>query len=156
MSAQWRDVGAVLDELERRVPEPWQVSPWPGPLMAVDEVAGEVSLYSPQAVSIDPVQSSWTGGDRGEIRRRTRNALHTTTDVDVRWLYAIQTDDGSVPYRRALEAERDLIARLITPTGQPVRAVVTQATRRVTPQGWVDGRIRVTVTHEMPLTPAGG
>lgn len=156
MSAKWRDVGQVLQELEQRVPDPWAVSPWPGPLMGVDDVAGEVSLYAPQAVSIDPVQSNWTGGDRGEIRRRTRNALHTTTAVDVRWLYAVSTDDGSVPYRTALEAERNLIAALITPTGEPVRVLVDNARRRVTPQGWVDGTIRVTCTHEMPLTPAGG
>lgn len=155
MSRAWRSVGEVVGVVEARVPDPWRVSPWPGPLMGVDDVAGEVSLYGPRSVSVEAVDSRWVGGDRGEIRRSTRNALHTTTSGIVRWLYAVATDDGSVPYRAALDAEQGLIAALITPDGQPVRVLVDQAQRTVTANGWVSGQIRVTITHEMPLTPGG-
>lgn len=155
MSDLRRSVGEVLGVLEARIPEPWALSPWPGALMGHSEIAGEVSLYGPRAVSLEAVDSQWTGGDTGQTRRRRRNALHTTTRVRLAYLYAVATDDGTVPYRTALDAEAELITAMITHTEEPVRVQVSAATREVTENGWVTGRVTLSCTHEMPLTPGG-
>lgn len=146
-----RSVGEVLAVLEERLGDGWEVHPWPAGLMVEDDLSGQVSLYSDRGVALEARQSAWSGADRGEVRRRQRGGLLTTTTVLAHWLYAVQTDAGSVSYRSALDAEASLLGDLIAPSEDPVRAVAVSAQRRATREGWVMGTITLQITHSIPL-----
>lgn len=152
MADEWRGVGAVVAEIEARAEaDGWDIAPWPGALLVDGEFVAAPSTYAPQCVAVEAAVSSWQDGDRGYTRRANRGALRTSTTVLVHWVYAVATDDGSHPYRAALDAEASLIGRVIRPTGQPMQVLVDSAQRQITPEGWVVGRIQVTVSHHMPL-----
>jgi len=147
-----RGVGQVVELLEQRATADgeWSLAPWAGALYAEME-DGSVSPYSDRAISVEAASSAWATQERGEVLRRASGTLHTSTVCQVRWLWAVPTDDGSHPYRVALDAEAGLIRRLITTDGSPIRVLVESATRQIAQEGWVMGTIRLTATHHMPI-----
>lgn len=146
-----RSVGAVVGIIESRIPESWQVAPWPGELFAYDE-AGQVSLYSHRALSVAADTTEWETFP-GTTRRRNAGAAMVTTRIAVRYLVYVATDDGSSPYRGALDAEAELVARIQSPDApaqaEPVRVIVRRATRQVHPEGMVTGTIEFDATHHI-------
>ena len=155
MTDAWRSVGEVVGDIERRVARDgdWEISPWPGELFASADGAGAISFWSQRGVSVHASATEFSDGDRGLVRRANRGALRATTRISLRWVYQVSIDDGSDPYRAALDAEADLITRAMTPApdGSPVRVLVDSAQREITEDAHVIGEVRLSVTHHMPL-----
>lgn len=156
MTDAYRSVGEVVADIEQRIERlgGWEISPWPGELFAISDGSGQITPWSTRGVAVHAASSEFSDGDRGLTRREIRGALRSTTRIGVRWLYALVIDDGTAPYRAALDAEADLITALLTPPqdGSPVRVLVDSATRAVLQDAWLSGEIRLSVTHHMPLS----
>lgn len=156
MSDLWRSVGEVVTDLEQRVAGDgaWEISPWPAELFAADDGSGAVTPWSTRGVSVHAASAEFEGGDRGFVRRENRGALRCTSKIALRYVYGLQIDGGTASYRLGLDAEADLITRVLTPPvdGSPVRVLVDSAARSVIQDAWLVGEVRLSVTHHMPLT----
>jgi hypothetical protein len=157
VSHLWRSVGEVVTDLEQRIARDgdWQISPWPGELFAADDLTGAVTPWSDRGVSVHAAQTDFAGADRGLVLRDARRALLATSRIALRYVITLTIDSGTDAYRTALDAEADLVTRVLTPPpgGSPVRVLVDSATRAVLQDAYLAGEIRLSVTHHMPLSP---